>query len=107
MLCGVHDSNANFLRYAAEEPLVLLSTGTWIIAFDSGAPLDSLDGARDQVSNSRISGAPVACARFMGGEEYARIAGAANPCVASVEGIARLVASGVAAYPLEKGECIQ
>ncbi|MBM1218667.1 hypothetical protein JQU17_00545 [Ponticoccus sp. SC2-23] len=99
VLCGVHDSNANYVRYLSGGPMVLLSTGTWIIAFDSDGSIMGLDGARDQVSNTTVSGAPVACARFMGGEEYARIAGRDNPHRASVAGVAALVRDGVMALP--------
>lgn len=99
VLCGVHDSNANYVRYASRRPLVLLSTGTWIIAFDSAASVEVLDGARDQVSNTTISGEPVACARFMGGEEFAQIAGRDNPHRGTLAGVAALVANGVMALP--------
>lgn len=99
VLCGVHDSNANFLRYVSERPLVLLSTGTWVIAFDSAAPLDRLDGTRDQVSNTTVSGDPVACARFMGGEEYARVAGPSNGEAPDFARVAELIGQGVMALP--------
>ena len=71
--CGVHDSNANLQLYRSADPFVLLSTGTWIIAFDTGASLDRLDGARDQVSNTVVDGQAVACARFPGGAEFATL----------------------------------
>ena len=97
--CGVHDSNANFFRYAGLAPLVLLSTGTWIIAFDSDAPLDGLDSRLDQASNTTVTGRPVACARFMGGEEYARIAGAGNNTVPDPGRVAALVRAETMALP--------
>ena len=39
VLAGVHDSNANYLRYLAAGlgSFTLLSTGTWIIGFDTDA----------------------------------------------------------------------
>lgn len=97
--CGLHDSNANFLRYAPLAPLCLLSTGTWIIAFDSAASIHSLDEEKDQVSNSMASGEPIACARFMGGEEYARIADPSGRGVPSIEMTGKLVDRNVAVWP--------
>ena len=77
MLCGIHDSNANYARYLAAglDDFALISTGTWLITFNPGLPLERLDPLRDTVSNSDLLGRPVACARFMGGREYALIAG--------------------------------
>ncbi len=99
VLCGIHDSNANYLTYEALKPLVLLSTGTWIIAFDSAAELGEIDALRDQVSNTTVSGAPVGCARFMGGEEFGRVAGADNRTTPSLNTIAALIGRGTLALP--------
>ncbi len=96
---GVHDSNANFFRYRDLAPLAFLSTGTWIIGFDSDAPLDGLDGTRDQVSNTTVTGAPVACARFMGGAEFAALAGTAPAGAARAEVVAALIERGTVALP--------
>ena len=97
--CGIHDSSASFLQYAALEPVILLSTGTWIIAFDTGAGLTSLDAARDQVANLRIDGSPIASARFMGGEEFGMIAGAGNLAAPDPEVVRMLMAQGTMALP--------
>lgn len=77
VLCGIHDSNANFARYLAAglEDFTLISTGTWMITFQPNLPLDQLHPLRDTVSNSDLLGRPVASARFMGGREYAALAG--------------------------------
>ncbi|MGR3661005.1 MAG: hypothetical protein ACU0CA_07435 [Paracoccaceae bacterium] len=99
VLTGVHDSNANYFRYSAFHPFVLLSTGTWIIAFDGAAPLDKLKGERDQVSNTTVSGKPVACCRFMGGQEFADLAGDARLLDASLADAARLIDRGTIALP--------
>jgi len=48
----------------------LISTGTWVIIFNSGCPLQALDPARDMLANVTVDGAPIATARFMGGREY-------------------------------------
>ena len=73
---GVHDSNAGFarhLRAAQGHPFVLVSTGTWVVCMASAAAVQRLDPARDMLANVDVNGDPVACARFMGGREYARI----------------------------------
>ncbi len=77
VLVGIHDSNANYARYLAAgfERFTLISSGTWLITFDSDLPLDRLDSTRDMVSNTDLQGRPVACTRFMGGREYCELAG--------------------------------
>ena len=102
VLCGIHDSNANFARYLAAglEDFALISTGTWLITFNPSLPLEALDPLRDTVSNTDLLGRPVACARFMGGREYALIAApeanAARPTAADVQA---LIARGTMALP--------
>jgi sugar (pentulose or hexulose) kinase len=50
VLCGIHDSNASYLRHraAAESaaPFAVVSTGTWTVVMASGAPLARLDERR-------------------------------------------------------------
>jgi sugar (pentulose or hexulose) kinase len=77
VLCGIHDSNAAYLRYLAsvEPPFVVVSTGTWVVCFNSAGQLSALDPVRDTLANVDALGRPVACSRFMGGREYAAIAG--------------------------------
>jgi L-fuculokinase len=102
VLCGIHDSNANYTRYLAAglDDFTLISTGTWLISFNPSLPLERLDPLRDTVSNSDLLGRPVACARFMGGREYALIAGADEPAAQPDESaVAALVARGVMALP--------
>jgi sugar (pentulose or hexulose) kinase len=72
VLAGVHDSNANYLRYLAggQKKFTLLSTGTWIIGFDTEAKLESLIQEKDTVSNTDVFGNQVACCRFFGGREF-------------------------------------
>ncbi|MCA8934459.1 MAG: hypothetical protein KDA49_18405, partial [Rhodospirillaceae bacterium] len=73
VLCGIHDSNANYLRYlqGMDSFGTLMSTGTWLIAFSRTCPPDDLDPARDTNTNTDAFGRPVACARFMLGREFA------------------------------------
>jgi sugar (pentulose or hexulose) kinase len=99
VLCGVHDSNASLLPHLAsrQAPFTIVSTGTWVILMAPGLGLDKLDPADDTLANVDIEGRPVATARFMGGREYASIAGApASPDSAS---LARVIASGAMALP--------
>ena len=102
VLCGIHDSNASLLRYldAQEQaqPRTVLSTGTWAIAAAFGAPLDRLDETADMLANVHALGQPVACMRFMGGREFAVLAGS-EPQVCGVDDIARLVSQGTLALP--------
>lgn len=104
VLCGVHDSNASLLPHLASRkpPFTIVSTGTWVILMAPGLRVEGLDPADDTLANVDIEGRPVATARFMGGREYAAIAGApANPDAAS---LARVVASGAMALPCFAGQ---
>jgi sugar (pentulose or hexulose) kinase len=78
VLCGVHDSNASIIPYLARwpAPFTVVSTGTWVILLGVGLPIEGLDPTADMLANLDITGRPTACARFMGGREYAEIAGA-------------------------------
>ena len=100
VLVGIHDSNASILPHLARRaaPFTVISTGTWVILFGLGLSLDSLDPARDQLANIDVEGRPIACARFMGGREYAAIAGddPARPALGDVDDI---IARGVFALP--------
>jgi sugar (pentulose or hexulose) kinase len=101
VLAGVHDSNANYLRYLAAglAHFTLLSTGTWIIGFDNSTPLSALDPARDTVSNTDVFGRQVASCRFYGGREFEILARGAPAEVATVEAASRLVRQGTFALP--------
>ncbi|MGF1474250.1 MAG: FGGY-family carbohydrate kinase [Geminicoccaceae bacterium] len=80
VLVGIHDSNANYARYLAAvlDDITLISSGTWLILFNPAAGLDRLVPDRDTCTNNDLEGRPVACARFMGGREYALVAGEAG-----------------------------
>ncbi len=99
VLTGIHDSNANFYRYHNAGEFALLSTGTWIIAFDSSIEIERLDPIRDQVSNTTIFGDPVACCRFMGGQEFSAIAKNAPPHLANIEFVASIVRDNIFCLP--------
>ena len=101
ILAGVHDSNANFLRYivGGADVFSLLSTGTWIIGFDTAADIASLDHSRDIVGNKNVYGKTIACGRFFGGKEFEALAGDAAHLAPQLESVKRLVASNVMALP--------
>jgi len=76
ILTGVHDSNASYARFlgmAREDRPTVVSTGTWVVTMRPQGDLGRLDEHRDMLANVDVEGAPVACARFMGGREFAEI----------------------------------
>jgi sugar (pentulose or hexulose) kinase len=76
VLTGVHDSNASHARFmglARDARPVVVSTGTWVVAMHSSGDLSQLDPHRDMLANVDVTGAPIACARYMGGREFAEI----------------------------------
>jgi L-fuculokinase len=104
VLCGIHDSNASLLPHLAshEPPFTIVSTGTWVILMAVGLGLGGLDPADDTLANVDVEGRSVATARFMGGREYAAIAGApASPDIAS---LSRVIAARAMALPCFAGQ---
>jgi sugar (pentulose or hexulose) kinase len=104
VLCGVHDSNASLLPHLASRtaPFTIVSTGTWVILMAVGLGLGGLNPADDTLANVDVEGRPVATGRFMGGREYAGIAGA--PTVPDASALARVVTSGALALPCFAGQ---
>jgi L-fuculokinase len=102
VLCGVHDSNASLLRYLASDDSAasptVLSSGTWLIAAALGAPLGRLVEADDMLANTNVLNEPVPCMRFMGGREFAALAGA-DAAACSEDDLARVVAQRSFAMP--------
>ncbi|MDA9520530.1 sugar kinase [Bradyrhizobium sp. CCBAU 11434] len=104
VFCGIHDSNASLLPYlvSRQAPFTVLSTGTWVILMSVGLSLDQLDPRDDTLANVDVLGRPIACGRFMGGREYAVIAGGGgNPDIDAIE---RVIASGTIALPCFSGQ---
>ena len=101
VLAGIHDSNANYLRYLAAglRPFTLLSSGTWIIGFDTETALGDLDPNRDTATNSDVYGRPVACCRFMGGREFEVLAEGAPAEAADLAAVEGLIGRGTLALP--------
>ncbi len=76
----------------------MVSTGTWVIILASGVDPARLDPARDMLGNVDAFGKVVATARYMGGREYAILAGenAPKPDAAA---LGRVVTKGAMALP--------
>ncbi|RXH15001.1 sugar kinase [Bradyrhizobium guangzhouense] len=104
VFCGIHDSNASLLPYlvSRQAPFTVLSTGTWVILMSVGLSLDQLDPRDDTLANVDALGRPIACGRFMGGREYAMIAGSGGN--ADLGAIERVIASGAMALPCFCGQ---
>ncbi len=99
VISGIHDSNASLMRYLQDGGArTVLSTGTWMIAAAFGAPLAQLREDADMLANTNALGKPVACMRFMGGREFAALAGP-EPQVCFMADIERLIAQGTLALP--------
>jgi L-fuculokinase len=86
--CGIHDSNASYLRFLMDrerEAFTVVSSGTWTIVMANRGDLRRLREDRDMLANVNVFGAPVATARYMGGREYEAIArGGEEPTVDAV-----------------------
>lgn len=100
VLCGIHDSSANFYRYQAAglSDLTVISTGTWIVALtdrQSGA----LDSERPgHTCNADVFGRPMPGMLAMGGREFQAVAGG-EPGPARRDVLHRIVASRTFALP--------
>ena len=77
ILVGAHDSNANLYRYKAAglADYTVLSTGTWMIGFNRGRPLEDFREERAMVANVDVDGEPIASTLTMTGREYQLLAG--------------------------------
>jgi sugar (pentulose or hexulose) kinase len=101
ILAGVHDSNANFLRYLASgiSDFTLLSTGTWIIGFDTQSAITDVDITKDIVANKSVFGRTVFCCRFFGGKEYEILTAPAGTAAPSLAVTKQLVERHTMALP--------
>ena len=99
VVCGAHDSNASLVPHlmSRRDPFTVISTGTWVIIMAVGGK-SRLDPEADMLANVDVRGVPVPTARFMGGREFAVLAGDA-PADADEADVAGVVASGVMALP--------
>jgi sugar (pentulose or hexulose) kinase len=101
VLTGVHDSNANYLRYLAADlkNFTLISTGTWVISFNSSADVTKLDHRKDTNTNTDVLGNTVSCSRFFGGKELEILSAGADAEAASLAEVQRLVTAKTFAVP--------
>jgi L-fuculokinase len=99
VICGAHDSNAALVPHliSRRDPFTVISTGTWVIIMAVGGK-GALDPKADMLANVDVRGEPTPTARFMGGREFAVLAGDA-PADADEADIARVIASGALALP--------
>ncbi len=99
VVCGAHDSNASLVPHLASrrDPFTVISTGTWVIIMAVGGK-GRLEPKADMLANVDVRGEPVPTARFMGGREFAVLAGY-RPAEATEAAVASIVASGVMALP--------
>jgi len=98
--CGIHDSNASYLRFLMDrerEAFTVVSSGTWTIVMANRGDLRRLREERDMLANVNVFGAPIATARYMGGREYESIAqGATEP---TIDALIEVLAIGALALP--------
>lgn len=101
VLCGIHDSSANFYRFqqAGLSSFALISTGTWIVGMSDEAPPEAAFAEGTVTRNLDVNGNPLSGILAMGGREYALIAGDAPDRPVAVAEIASIVAAGTMALP--------
>jgi len=100
VVCGIHDSNASYLRFLMDrerEAFTVVSSGTWTIVMANRGDLRRLREERDMLANVNVFGAPIATARYMGGREYETISqGAGEP---TVDALIEVLTRGCMALP--------
>ena len=94
-------SDANYLRYLAAgfDQLALLSTGTFIIGFESQTDILRLDPQRETFSFTNVFGQPIGCCGFFGGGEFDKLLAGASPSAASAMDVETIIAHSVFALP--------
>jgi len=100
VICGIHDSSANFYRYQAAglADLTVVSTGTWIVALTDRAGVDFNVERPGRTCNADVAGRPIPGMLTMGGREFAAVAGE-TAAAATEAALARLVARRSMALP--------
>ena len=101
ILCGIHDSSANFYRYgqAGLADLSVISTGTWIVGLSDRFAPEALARTGGMTWNADVEGRPLTGMLSMGGREFATIAGEGPDGPADPEIVARLIEAGTYALP--------
>ena len=98
--CGIHDSNASYLRFLMDrerEAFTVVSSGTWTIVMANRGDLRRLREDRDMLANVNAFGAPVATARYMGGREYEAIAQSGDE--PTIDAVIEVLSQGAIALP--------
>lgn len=101
VLCGIHDSSANFYRYqqAGLADFAVISTGTWIVGLSSSFAPEALARTGGMTWNADVSGRPLTGMLAMGGRDFAVIAGERPDAPVEAAIVARLVEAGTFALP--------
>lgn len=101
VLCGLHDSSANFYRYqqAGLENLAVISTGTWIVGMSDAFDPEALAATSGMTWNADVHGRPLSGMLAMGGREFAAIAGEGSERGVDARAVGRLVERGTLALP--------
>ena len=101
VLCGIHDSSANFYRYqeAGLHDLAVISTGTWIVGLGDAFDAEALAVTSGMTWNADVHGRPLTGMLAMGGREFAVIAGSGAERAVDAAAVGRLVETGVMALP--------
>lgn len=101
VLCGIHDSSANFYRFqqAGLTDLTLISTGTWIVGMSDEHAAEAAVARGYVTRNLDVNGKPLSGILAMGGREFALIAGDAPDHPVEPALVAALVKAGTMALP--------
>ncbi|HWT30979.1 MAG TPA: carbohydrate kinase [Propylenella sp.] len=101
VLCGIHDSSANFYRYqqAGLADLAVISTGTWIVGLSDAFAPEALARTGGMTWNADVFGRPLTGILAMGGRDFAAIAGESPELRVDARAVARLVQAGTFALP--------
>lgn len=101
ILCGIHDSSANFYRYrqAGLTDLTVISTGTWIVGMSDGAAPAAGYAEGYVTRNLDVDGRQLSGILAMGGREFALIAGDPPDEPVAASTVAALIAAGTMALP--------
>jgi len=97
---GSHDSNACLARYLHTMPgATVVSTGTWVVIMATHGQSVPLNAQRDELLNVSVEGKCIPTGRFMGGREYAFLAGDADIALADVAHLLQVLEQGWRATP--------
>ncbi|GAJ95184.1 carbohydrate kinase [Agrobacterium rhizogenes] len=100
ILCGIHDSSANFYQYQAAglHDVTVVSTGTWIVAIsDRSGPNFDLERA-GLCCNADVQARPLPGMLTMGGREFAIVAGE-DDRPTNADSLARLIETRTMVLP--------